>query len=126
MVPLRLSPTPPIVAISRAGYVPADELGTGELYLYGRIDFSHGREISGDARANDRSLGRIAADFIHGMSFQRKSEVPMKEIEGIPHQIAAEIFGFNQHSLCARLLQCAEFFSDHLFIGHILLTQNYL
>src|SRR5260370_14678867 len=112
--------------VSLAVYLPADELGTDESHLDGRVYFSDDRKIASNAGADYGRFSWVAANFIDGVCCHRKSEVSMEEIERIPHQVPSCMDGFNQHCLCSRLLQRAEFFSDHFFIGHIFLTQNYL
>src|SRR5437879_13038276 len=80
-------------AVSLAVYLPADELGPGELHVDGRIYFSDDRKIAGNAGADHGRFRRVAANFIDGVFCHRKSEVSMAEIARITKQVPSRIEG---------------------------------
>src|SRR5437016_451447 len=111
-------------AVSLAVYLPADELGPGELHLDGRIYFSDDRKIASNAGADHGRFRRVAANFIDGVFCHRESEVSMEEIKRIPNQIISGMNRFDQHRFGFGLLHFSESFSDHFLLSHVLFAQN--
>src|SRR5260370_18165339 len=67
-------------AVSLAVYLPADELGPGELHVDGRIYFSNDRKIASNAGADYVRFSGVAANFIDGAFVHRKSAISTKYI----------------------------------------------